>query len=66
MLPFKGLKWAEVGGWDGGGRWRVSERWWPLLIQRAATFLNSLSSSLPSHAAPAESKKTFSAPPRDR
>lgn len=60
VLPFKGLKWAEVGGW------RDSERWWPLLIQRAATFLNSLSSSLPSHAAPAESKKTFSAPPRDR
>lgn len=65
-FPLKALSGRKWGGGDGGGRWRVSERWWPLLIQRAATFLNSLSSSLPSHAAPAESKKTFSAPPRDR
>lgn len=59
-FPLKALSGRKWGGW------RDSERWWPLLIQRAATFLNSLSSSLPSHAAPAESKKTFSAPPRDR
>lgn len=56
----KDLKWAERESWGWEVELRVSWRWWPLFIQRAA--LLKIPFLLPSRTAQAESKKTFRGP----